>query len=153
MINLSARKTMALVLGLFVSSLMVLSSPAQSYAANCRAGTFGNGNAGTCVTYIQRMLNGISYYYGGDTNATGDVMTSSQLSTDGIFGSLTVGKTKTFQRWTDHLTADGIVGPFTWDWLCMYAYNGPFSHSSSAVLRSAYYAASSAGCTGARTTE
>lgn len=38
----------------------------------------------------------------------------SQLNVDGIFGSGTYNKVKSFQNSLDSLTADGIVGPSTW---------------------------------------
>ena len=128
----------------------------QSHAATCVDYQYGYGGSGTCVKYIQQMLNGISHQYAGTTNSSGAVMTSSQLTVDGQFGTATQSKVKTFQKWI-FLTADGVIGPKTWGnsaptvmtypSLCGYAHQSAFKNSTYAVERTAFQAASYAGCT------
>lgn len=56
------------------------------------------GDSGEAVKELQNLLNKYSY----------------KLKPDGIFGKITLGAVKDFQR-THNLTADGIVGPKTWE--------------------------------------
>lgn len=85
-----------------VGSYMAL----QSHAGTCYDYSWGRGNSGTCVKYIQQLVN---YQYG-------------HLSTDGSFGPLTQSGVKTVQG-NYGLTRDGIVGPHTWHVLCNPRYS------------------------------
>lgn len=63
-----------------------------------------SGSTGANVLYIQSLLNGIS-----------DVFRSiPKLSADGIYGAKTAAAVKQFQR-IFGLSADGVVGPVTWN--------------------------------------
>jgi peptidoglycan hydrolase-like protein with peptidoglycan-binding domain len=64
--------------------------PLQQYATT----TIRLGSRGASVAALQRALGG--------------------LTADGVFGALTEGKVKTYQR-SKELTADGIVGPNVWN--------------------------------------
>ena len=61
--------------------------------------TLRQGNSGTYVTFLQRMLESNLVPVGG---------------IDGIFGTRTLNAVRTFQQ-NNNLAVDGIVGPRTWD--------------------------------------
>lgn len=122
--------------------VVALAAPAQAapsrYATGkgCTANTYRQGSSGTCVAYIQAMLNGIRSGYG----------VGSTLVVDGDFGSLTAKQTRSYQKW-NHLVADGVVGPKTWNELCFYTGQVAFSYTSSTKAKqTAWKAAYSAGC-------
>lgn len=103
----------------------------------CTAYQYGRGGSGTCVKYIQTMLNGISnqYSYGGYT-----------LALDGQFGPATDTNVRRFQSFS-HVVVDGKIGPKTWQQLCFWAGQVNFAYSSSsAAKRAAWQAAYNAGC-------
>lgn len=82
--------------------------------------SFEEGSTGTCVVYLQRMLNGVRAYAGAAGGGSGrDIYFdhSTFLSTDGDFGPLTEASVKAFQTFT-RISSDGIVGPTTWGNIC-----------------------------------
>lgn len=108
-------------------------------AASCVSKVYKQGSSGTCVKYIQQLLN-----YKIDRNAPN----ISKISADGVFGAKTASAMKSFQKYWG-LTVDGVVGKKTWSSLCSpqmgYTDSKGVSHgvwSSKAALD----AARSAGC-------
>lgn len=79
-------------------------------AGGCISRNLRKGSSGSCVVYMQQMIN--------STNQS--VNSGSSIDTDGSFGSLTKKKVVAFQNGTG-LTGDGVVGPRTWSKLCNYA--------------------------------
>ena len=79
---------------------------ATGSAATCRSVTFGQGSSGTCVKYIQTIVNS---FEGG-------------LAVDGQYGPKTANAVRLFQsRWHDGV--DGIVGPQTWGCFSLFCQN------------------------------
>lgn len=78
-----------------------------SDAASCVSKTFKQGSSGSCVKYIQTLVN-----YKAKAGQGG-----SKVTVDGAFGSKTVAAVKAFQKhWS--LNVDGTVGKKTWAGLC-----------------------------------
>ena len=92
-----------LVAGLLGSMAYLKISANFANAATCTAYTYQQGGNGTCVKYIQQIV-----------NASG---TSGSITADGSFGPLTKTAVVKFQQ-NRGITADGIVGPNTWKKLC-----------------------------------
>lgn len=90
---------------------------AAEAASGCVAYNYSQGGNGTCVKYIQQIVNASA--------VTG------YISTDGSFGPATKAAVIAFQR-NRGITADGIVGPTTWKNLC--------SVTQSAASTPKYYA-------------
>jgi len=138
----------SLAAGVAALALAGLMSASPVGAANAYSGTTGKGctayqyargGSGTCVGYIQRMLNGIRASYGSQYGGY-------SLTVDNSFGANTETNVRRFQQWT-YLTSDGIVGSKTWNQLCGYAGQVAFSSSSSGAAQySAWQAAYAAGC-------
>ncbi|EDK72662.1 Peptidoglycan-binding domain 1 protein [candidate division TM7 genomosp. GTL1] len=102
------------------ASVAVTIPPKTAYAATCDQRVFAYGSTGTCVKYIQRLLNSFPL--------------AGTLAVDGIFGSKTRGTTRSFQS-KEHIRVDGIVGPQTWRHLCASSYlfpSNPAGHSKAA---------------------
>ena len=81
---------------------------AHAASAACVDNLYRQGNSGTCVKYIQTLNNAyarISSYH------------ANNLSTDGVFGSLTNKSIRKLQS-SFQMTSDGIVGNKTWGLLC-----------------------------------
>lgn len=115
----------ALALGLVASHPSTVNA-----ASGCTQYVFAKYSSGTCVKYIQIMLNNIP-------------IVQPKLATDGLFGSKTQFAVKQYQSdpWYEAgPPVDGIVGPKTWRSLCgmniRFAQPGGY----------AYNAAVSAGC-------
>src|SRR5690606_22488428 len=84
-------------------------------------------------------LNGINQSYGKHYSGYG-------LAVDNSFGGNTKTQVQRFQRFAN-LTADGVVGPKTWNQLCFYAGQVNFNYKSSGATRNAAWnAAYNAGC-------
>ena len=99
-----------LVLGL---AAVAVPAPKASAAQVCFQYEYIQGNTGTCVEYIQEILNieGNYFRYSG----------WSHLSTDGQFGSLTKTQVQKFQAFNG-ISQDGRVGPITKSNMCQRAY-------------------------------
>ena len=81
---------------------------AATQAATCRSQVFKVGSTGTCVRYIQMILNTKGLGFGNDSGKT---------VVDGIYGWGTSDLVQRLQqKW--YFTQDGIVGPSTWIALC-----------------------------------
>lgn len=128
-------------------SSFVLYQKNTADAASCDSYQFTYNSRGTCVKYIQNMLNGITVVHKGKTR-NGTTLSSTILTSDGVFGSRTSTKVKNFQGWYG-TTKDGIVGPKTWAGLCYYAkrlsWNGN-NADDGAKIRTAIMSAQLAGC-------
>lgn len=107
----------------------------------CTAYTYEIGDYSSCVGYIQRILNAESHsgtYYG--------YFGGYQLDVDNSFGSNTEVNVTRFQSFW-HLTADGIVGPDTWNKLCFNGgYYGNHDSTAPAHRQDQWWAAYDAGC-------
>ncbi len=115
-----------------------------SHAATCNQITFRQGSSGTCVKSIQTILNGIRYRY--NTSVYSQGVDYPALAVDGKYGSSTAFTVGAFQKWTT-VTVDGVVGPKTWNNLCIMGAQSFFNSSQAvSVERQAYFAAISAGC-------
>lgn len=77
----------------------------RTNAATCRSYTYKQGSSGTCVRYIQTIVGYIQY---GNTTT---------LKSDGSFGPATKSAVVKFQQ-SARLSADGVVGPNTWNEIC-----------------------------------
>lgn len=80
----------------------------RSNAASCTSYTYSQGSKGTCVKYIQQLVN-----YQNKGNPYG----STQITADGDFGPKTKSAVVATQK-QFRLSADGIVGPKTWKEIC-----------------------------------
>jgi zinc D-Ala-D-Ala carboxypeptidase len=80
----------------------------QSHASTCNSLTFRQGSSGTCVRYIQQLVNWQNQH-----NSYG----STQLTVDGSFGAKTKSAVIADQKQFG-LAADGIVGKQTWSIIC-----------------------------------
>jgi peptidoglycan hydrolase-like protein with peptidoglycan-binding domain len=67
--------------------------------------SYRSGSRGTDVIYIQKSLQTLSQYLSGIPNPG---------TADGVFGARTDASVRAFQRYVG-LTADGVVGPATWN--------------------------------------
>ncbi len=135
----------ALALSLIGIGSLASAEPAHAqkfYGATgkgCTGSLFKQGASSTCVTYIQRMLNGINAEYRFSRDPF--------LATDGIFGPKTDAQMRAFQKWYPSLVVDGIIGPKTWDALCLYAGQSSFNYvHAPEKQRVAWTSAYSAGC-------
>ena len=79
-----------------------------SHAATCKAYTWRAGQSGTCVKYIQQLVNWQNRY---NSYSAGPVVV------DGSFGPKTKAAVIADQKQFG-LTADGVVGPKTWNVIC-----------------------------------
>jgi peptidoglycan hydrolase-like protein with peptidoglycan-binding domain len=110
-------------LGVIVLSIACISVPShEASAATCKSYAFRYGSSGTCVKYIQRILNGT-------------IPKQSGLRVDGSYGPSTANVVRRFQSYS-HIASDGVVGPTTWKHLC----------SAYPVLTDAQTAQQLAGC-------
>lgn len=85
----------------------------KSHAATCTDYTWSSGSSGSCVQYIQTLVNAEQ---------------GSNLSVDGRFGPATKSAVQQRQQvsWSGSggspyygpITADGVVGPATWHKIC-----------------------------------
>ena len=147
---------------LFAIGLVPFTSSQSVSAATCTSYTYNRGATGTCVKYIQTILNGISLdgvtsclLSGTWQNGVVATDTTNQLVVDGSFGPLTKDRVYTFQK-SHCIKYDGSVGPQTWGKLChegsMAGYNlsGPGWYDSSdwkdVKILAAYKASVWAGC-------
>lgn len=132
-----AKKAIAALVGTgaILSAGLLSAAPAQAATGatgqGCTAYTYQREGYSTCVGLIQRMLNGIRsrYSYGGYT-----------VDVDNSFGYNTENNAMAFQNFRG-LTVDGIVGPNTWNQLCIYAGQASFYSNNDA-----WQAAYDAGC-------
>ena len=140
------RLLLTVVAGLLAATGLAMTTQAPAQAASCTSYQYGSGGSGQCVKEIQTMLNGITYEYGGPGNYGCGTLSTGYLTADGQFGSLTLAKVKSFQKW-QCLSADGVVGRNTWRELCDWAGQVNFIYTSQpAIKRNAWYAARRAGC-------
>lgn len=96
------------------AGMLTTIAPKASAAAACTSYYYGYGGTGTCVKYIQTILNGASQ---NASTCNGYRDSTAILATDGSFGSLTLSRVKAFQK-SHCLVNDGSVGPLTWNKLC-----------------------------------
>jgi peptidoglycan hydrolase-like protein with peptidoglycan-binding domain len=83
----------------------------QTLREGLNEGTYG----GTCVSFLQAMLNSATQAFGSGYGGT-------RLTVDGDFGPKTYAQVRRFQtRFAPPV--DGIVGPITWHALCYESYN------------------------------
>jgi peptidoglycan hydrolase-like protein with peptidoglycan-binding domain len=97
-----------------VVGAMMLSAPLAHATTPCNQQTFYNYTTGTCVGYIQGLLNFEGSYIHWAHWANNTV--------DNQFGPNTEAQVKYFQAY-DHDNIDGIVGPLTWQGICVVGYN------------------------------
>ena len=79
-----------------------------SHAATCKDYTWRSGKSGTCVKYIQQLVN-----WQNKNNPT----RPAQVVVDGSFGPMTKAAVIADQKQFS-ITADGIVGTQTWKYIC-----------------------------------
>jgi len=97
---------------------------ARSHANTCVQSSYRRGSSGQCVRNIQNMMNVVTkdyasqdgYAYCSDPRR----VSGNQIAADGSFGPATEAKVKNYQYWTC-LSQDGVVGPKTWEAICVYA--------------------------------
>ena len=105
-----------------------VAAPTPAHAATCTSYNYSYGGNGTCVSYIQTLLN---WQPGID------------LAVDGAYGNLTrqavVARQTSWRYWDSSVVVDGIVGPRTWAYLCSPYYygTGPAQSYPFAVARAA----------------
>ncbi len=96
------RLTAALATGLLAGGLAAATAP-NADAATCYQSMWRMGSSGTCVKYIQQLVN---YFQRGPV-----------LTVDGAFGPKTDGAVRATQQ-IFGAKVDGIVGPQTWLIIC-----------------------------------
>jgi peptidoglycan hydrolase-like protein with peptidoglycan-binding domain len=132
----------AILVSLFVVAGVIYK--VYSHGGGCTNSALRSGDKGTCVTYMQKMLNAYSMTYGTFTD-TGQT----QLKPDGSFGPATKAKVMDFQKYSnDRLSRDGVAGKATWKSLCGYTeqYVNSYGYGGSNVQSQAAIAGRSAGC-------
>ena len=157
------KKSMLIVAGMFTLAVSTaLGFSGNASAASCTSGLYRKGSSGTCVKYIQQMLNGATangqsscLLSGTWSNGVIARDATNVISADGAFGSITDARTRAFQK-SHCLTADGIVGSKTWASLCDegveagYKLSGPGwydpNSSNDRLQLTAYKASVYAGC-------
>lgn len=112
--------------------------PAAAANAGCTNYTWDLkwGSTGTCVRYLQRILNGLNASIG---------YSNVWLDVDGRFGYWTDSQVRAFQRQTGYLSADGRVGQKTWSSLCWNIATEAYEHPWG-LLDDAKAAGQAAGC-------
>lgn len=117
----------------------------SSAYSNCTSNQYRLNSRGTCVKYIQQMQNGLSVALANQSR-NGYTIKSTRLTADGVFGSATTSKVKTWQGFS-RLQVDGIVGKQTWTTMCstVGAINR-IKPNSSTAMNTAYTAAKNANC-------
>lgn len=101
----------------------------SSAATPCiRQHVYGQGNAGTCVDIIQRVVRNYGLAQPSNSRyfaySKRTVLVPSRF-VDGVFGPNTAAQVKNFQRWQG-IGIDGVVGRQTWTSMCQQ----PFSYIS-----------------------
>mgnify|MGYP000848260319 CR=1 FL=1 len=125
----------AIVVG--VGAYLVVQT-ATTNASSCVSKTFSQGSNGSCVTYIQTLLN---YKIGKNSPNI------SKVAVDGAYGAKTKSAVSAFQKYWK-LNTNGTVNKQTWNSLCsaqMGYTDGKGSHGVW-TSKSALAAAKSAGC-------
>lgn len=118
---------LAILIGVLIIAGVVIK--VVSHAGSCKDGTFGQGTSGRCVTDIQILMNamynnGGSVFYPYFGQYGGRVLT-----VDGQYGANTKADVAAFQHadnsWHHDtaFTVDGVVGPKTWNEICLYGYH------------------------------
>lgn len=103
-----------LLLTLVVAAFVVVTTNTQAASWP----TYKNGSSGENVVSLQYMLRARGY----------------SLTADGQFGSITEQQVKSFQS-KNGLTADGIVGPLTWEKLIVTTQSGSTGNAVTALQR------------------
>ncbi len=116
----------SLTASVMIAGGAVMVSAPSADAATCYQSMWRINSRGTCVKYIQQLVNYFGY-------------TKPALVVDGAFGPKTDAAVRTLQRWFV-LRVDGIVGPQTWNVIC-YPQAGP-----GPIPGFPYAAAKAAGC-------
>lgn len=119
----------ALLFVIIVGAIGTYLVTTSSAATPCiKQHVYGQGNAGTCVDIIQRVVRNYGlaqpaksgyFAYSSRTNLVPGSFV------DGIFGPVTAAQVKNFQRWQG-IGVDGVVGRQTWTQMCQQ----PFSYIS-----------------------
>ncbi len=112
--------------GLLASGLAAATAPTAD-ASTCYQSMWRINSSGTCVKYIQQLVNFTHY--------------SPALTVDGAFGPKTDSAVRALQT-AFRLRVDGVVGPQTWSVIC-YPQMGP-----GPIPGFPYAAAKAAGCPG-----
>ncbi|UOE43224.1 peptidoglycan-binding domain-containing protein [Agromyces larvae] len=125
------KKTFSVLGGVALAATLAVApvSPAAA-ATDCVDNVYKYGGYSSCVGDIQKIL-----------NLAHSVQGSYRLKVDNSFGANTRNSVKWFQS-SKGLTADGVVGPKTWQALCAHK----FGYGTAAFLKSAYAAQDHAGC-------
>lgn len=116
----------SLTAAVMIAGGAVMASAPSADAATCYQSMWRINSRGTCVKYIQQLVN----YFG---------PTKPALVVDGAFGPKTDAAVRALQR-IFVLRVDGIVGPQTWNVIC-YPQAGP-----GPIPGFPYSAAKAAGC-------
>jgi peptidoglycan hydrolase-like protein with peptidoglycan-binding domain len=98
-----ALRLLTLFLGIALLSGLSLATAPKASAAVCTHYVYRAGSNGTCVRYIQIMINSLNL--------------GSDIAEDGSFGPITRSKVISLQK-TEGIAADGVVGKNTWHRLC-----------------------------------
>ena len=112
------------------TALAGVAAPTPAHAATCTSYNYSYGGNGTCVSYIQTLLN---WQPGID------------LVVDGSFGPRTrqavIDRQTSWRYWDSSVVVDGIVGPRTWAYLC-----SPYYYGTGPAKSYPYTVARAAGC-------
>lgn len=113
------------LIGGFTVALSTFGAGSASAATTCYGTPRKIGSNGTCVRYIQQMLNGIYAEVRTVNNGGRLYQGGGLIAVDGAYGSATAAQVRTFQRYAA-LSVTGRVTPGTgiWNKLCAYAVNG-----------------------------
>lgn len=104
----------------FTAPIIGTAGAAPAQAASCTSYKYSRGGTGTCVKYIQQILNGASANGQSTCTRNGTKVrdATNYLTADGVWGSRTNDRVKRFQS-SHCLSSDGVVGQKTWQSLCV----------------------------------
>ena len=110
------------IIAAFATSAYLYVTITPSNAAGCVGSTYQYTSKSSCVTYIEQMLNGITYKYENQKfSFSKEALVKTSMTVDTYYAASTKTQVTNFQKWGYNITADGVVRSTTWSELCAFS--------------------------------